>query len=692
MIPWPQVEPYDYCPCGSGKKLRHCCDRLVAQLGEAIQQHARGLRASAWQLVQEQEAQTGEHTLVLQARATMLAAEEQLAEALAAAEKAHALAPRSAHACLLCADLLARQQPPRPHQLLGLLIESARRIGMERQPDSGLVYLYLALFHNSRQALPATRAHLQAAQHLGVSEDLVHSPQFRAGFLAFFDGLLATLGQLDRQVPSDVPEVREIGSRLQEPGSSPYQRLEWSQQLAARLPHEPAVLWYLALAYADTGESASAFETLQEYMRIETDPAWLARAGALSEILLFDQRLAQRSTFAVPFREYAVRDMRALLVRLDATPLVYPLYAGEEQIIACWVERPLPEEVPVAYFELPAMLAWIVIEPGTITVYTRDSAVSAQMESEFSAHFGELMHLVDEGVRCEPGVWQALQVVKHLVPPVAPERASPLTQAAMTAGYEKWKLLPQPTLGGLSPEQAARHPQWRHVLEGLLDVYTQLFKEPRTSKPCLERLRSDLGLLDGQTDVRDWDKMTAEELAALVPESLSDGELEKAYTSALRQQATDTAEKLAAHWVARPPAKERPDRFAVYSYLAAGAQRRGALEQAQRYLEQGLQEDQVHNAGRRQADYCGRLARLWLASGDVARAVAEWTRLSKGDSPSLSLLGEAAEALLDSGHAAHALAFAERGRVVAERRGEKDHARYFAELVARSESVTGRST
>lgn len=33
------INPYDSCPCGSGKKFKFCCEKYFAKIEQALNQH-----------------------------------------------------------------------------------------------------------------------------------------------------------------------------------------------------------------------------------------------------------------------------------------------------------------------------------------------------------------------------------------------------------------------------------------------------------------------------------------------------------------------------------------------------------------------------------------------------------------------------------------------------------------------------
>ncbi|MGL6094490.1 MAG: tetratricopeptide repeat protein, partial [Fimbriiglobus sp.] len=87
------LNPYDSCPCGSGKKLKFCCEKYFPKIEQALTLHQQGQHDSALRMMEQVTKEHPNHPPVWGYYANLLNAEGQSDQAEEALGKAFALQP-----------------------------------------------------------------------------------------------------------------------------------------------------------------------------------------------------------------------------------------------------------------------------------------------------------------------------------------------------------------------------------------------------------------------------------------------------------------------------------------------------------------------------------------------------------------------------------------------------------------------
>jgi hypothetical protein len=175
--------------------------------------------------------------------------------------------------------------------------------------------------------------------------------------------------------------------------------------------------------------------------------------------------------------------------------------------------------------------------------------------------------------------------------------------------------------------------------------------------------------------------MGAAELAGLSLDGLSTEQLEQAYQTAQKLDASELSAHFARALVARPPQPDRPDRYPLYSYLTQHALQEGKTDAALDYVNEGERVDCEHNEGRRRNDYELRRGQVHVKRGEADQAQDVFQRLIERVPSNLRYRGTAAEAMLSLRQGARALRFAEEGLAAARQQNDRDSEQYLQELV-----------
>jgi tetratricopeptide (TPR) repeat protein len=255
---------------------------------------------------------------------------------------------------------------------------------------------------------------------------------------------------------------------------------------------------------------------------------------------------------------------------------------------------------------------------------------------------------------------------------------------------ESWIHRPLRALGGVPPVDAG-HGELKKKLLGVVQ-FLQDCATGNIRAYDFDRLRRKLGLLPGAgtaTGEPDIRSMSAAELAALKPETLSEEQLEQAYQAATKLDARELAVHFAGALVTRPARADRPDRYPWYSSLVQASLADGKYESALNYLNEGEKADCEQNEGRRRNDYELRRGQILAKSGQADSARDVFQRLIERAPAELRYRGSAAEAMLSAKQGAIALQFAEHGLSKAREKNDRDSEQYFMELVAAARKQVG---
>jgi len=98
---------------------------------------------------------------------------------------------------------------------------------------------------------------------------------------------------------------------------------------------------------------------------------------------------------------------------------------------------------------------------------------------------------------------------------------------------------------------------------------------------------------------------------------LTPEQLEQAYQTAHKLDATELATHFVKSLLARPANPERPDRYPWYSYLVQLAVKEGHLDEALDLVNDGERVDCEQNEGKRRNDYELRRGQVHVKRGEV---------------------------------------------------------------------------
>lgn len=687
------LNPYDFCPCGSGKKFKWCCQPIHHQISKAFQQDEEGQHEVALQTMNQVVAEHPGNPEVWGRKAQLLYQMDQVEEAEKALDKAFEINPQYPFGSLLKGRFRHYEG-----EILGALM-LFRKAAELYHPDAGSVLGQVqGLIADCELKLNhplAARAALELAARLAPQEETLRT------------GLEQTFGKESRYPPvaRQAPAFKALP-----PGATAEKRKAWDQALGqaatgrlhdavrafqqlAGADEKDAAAWYnLGLSLAWLGENSRAVEALDRYVTLEGDESKAADAWSLAEVLrqgqgMEDQADTVEYSITAPLRD--PQSFAKILGDLERQGrLVGATVNEQEHTLNALILEKLPALTPeLAARQAPRLGANLIMMGNILRLWNTNkealdkvfdeirqqasNALGEVFQARGPASFGEV---ASEALAFPAGLTSEAEARQKMAGPVE------------KFFEETWLHRSLKSLGGVTPLDAGGHPVLRKKLRGLVQFLNEcgdLIQLPYD----FDRLRRKLGLLEtGPTSVGaptpDISAMSAAELASLGVDTLGDDQLEQAYQTAAKLDAGELASRFAQALVGRPPRPEKSDRYPWYGQLIKQALAGGDPVAALNWIDEGEKADCEQNEGRRRNDYELRRGQVLAKKGDLDQAQDVFERLTARVPNEVRFLASAAETLLSARQGARAKPFAEKGLDEARKQNNRDSEEHFKELLA----------
>jgi tetratricopeptide (TPR) repeat protein len=686
------LDPYDSCPCGSGKKFKWCCQPIHVEINKAFEQDAAGQHEVALRSMDAVAAQHPGNPEVWGRKAQLLYQMDKVEEAESALQKAFELSPNYPFGHYLRGKF--RQYEGEIPGALILFRKAAELYDPAARQILGNLHALIADCELRLNRPVAARAALETARRFDPAAD-----EFAKSLDAIFgeEGrypLAARRAYAYQSPPAEPADRRAAWDRAL--GSAATGKLGDAARAFQQLVQEndqDAAAWYnLGLTRAWQGDHPAALEALDRYVVLEPDTDKAAAAWALAEVLRLGQGMEEQADYVEHSAFLPLRDPKAFLDALTGLERERRLFGvqvnQENGILTGLVLEPVQALTPeLAARATPRLGAYLLMGGPMARVWhvNRDScekvvqelgtrAGDAIGEAEFHRGPAQFSEVLAEGLGFPVGSADEADTKKRM------------EESYARYLEETWIHRPLHSLGHIPAIDAAGHANLRKKLCGVV----QFLEECGGIGPRLydfNRLRRKLGLLAdapvaAETAAADFSALNAAELAQLSPESLTDEQAEEAYQAALKLDAREIAARLARNLIGRSPRPDRPDRFALYGQLVQQALTEGDTTAALDFVNEGEKADCEHNQGRRRNDYELRRAQIQARRGDIDLAQETFERLIARDPSELRFRGSAAEAMLSARQGPRALRFAQEGLEQARKQNQRDSEEYFKELVA----------
>jgi tetratricopeptide (TPR) repeat protein len=685
------LDPYDACPCGSGKKFKWCCQPIHVLVSKAFQQDAEGQHEAALRTMDEVAAQNPGNPEVWGRKAQLLYQMDKVEEAETTLQKAFEINPDYAFGHFLRGKFRQFEG-----EIKGALLEfrkAAERYDPQARELLAQIQMHIADCELKMNRPVAARAAVEMAARLAPNQ-----PEVRQSLEPLFGK------------DSRLPECARREYRFEPLAASaaPAQRAAWDMALAqaatgkledaARAFEQfikdqgdaAAAKYNLGLVRAWQGNNQAALETLESYVNLEPDEGKAAAAWALAEVLRCGQGMEEQADYVEHYAVMPLRNPQSfvhVLQGLERERLLIGVQVNQEEgmlsgILLEKVQTLTPEMAARATPRLAASLLMVgpMVRLWNVNRKGLDEALE-EIQKRAGAALGEAQifrgpaHFTDI---LSEGVVFPLNAADEA------EGKSRMADACARYLEEQWVHRPLQSLNQIPPVDAAGHAPLRKKLCGVI-LFLQDCAAAGGVAYDFDRLRRKLGLLGAApaaTGELDVSAMSAAELAALSIDSLTDDQIEQAYQAALKLDARDLAGQFARAIVSRPPRPDKADRFPYFLHLIQLALAEGHTDLALDHVNAGEKADCENNEGRRRNDYELRRGQIHARRGEIETAQNVFDSLIARVPGDLRFRGSAAEAMLSAKDTVRALHFAEAGLEQARKQNDRDMENYFKELAA----------
>lgn len=593
------IDPYDFCPCGSGKKLKFCCAGIIDQMERVARLQASDQLRPALQILEKLARGYADNPWVITTYAEILLGLGEPAEAKSQLERLLTIHPENAPAAArfavasLFADGFTASRPA---------IHRALQKCVNRYPNqAAALALAAATFLEDEGKWMATR------QHLSLTMRLV-APESRE---EVFMMLLRIDGDTNIPYPlrsvhqlSTVSENGDAGSTAAKaaalatigcwgPGGRAFARL------AEQAPHAGALWRNAGLCRAWDGDEAAAADALHRAAAALEDYDEAVECETLAQLLDF-----KTTTDCVPARRvtYPIRSASRMLGLLNASDRIVaaPLdrqAAADAGVVGRFVvlDRPMPDQSQKPAFDqfplVVAMLtvydavpdagdcAEIVLEgfadllTDSILSYVEDVAADARSGPPKVDGDGTAVPLPREHTR--------YLRYRHLVAESSAVRRSLIEAETHELIEGEWMSAPQAALDGKSPREVQGDPQFAVRLAAsafVLDSLMQRLRRPFNVETLLRQLQ-----LEPPRPIELSDSVTISALSPMqlhrVPAAqMTDAQLIHAHRRAMLIGHTRFVKDVLTEVLSRPQCAEQVDLGRLYQTLVALAREDGRVE------------------------------------------------------------------------------------------------------------------
>ena len=695
--------PYDNCPCGSGKKFKWCCAAYWDKIEQGLDLHQKGQVESALRVLagacQEMPAQPQ----VWGFYAHVLFREGQIDKAEEAVARAFEADPNFAMGHLLRG--LFRQSEGEVIGALLLYRKAADAYAPDAQEQLAQVYEMIARNELVLGRPVASRAALERAVRYSPGDQ-----EAREQYDALY-GDDSRMPEAARHRYSFRPTAKPVTVPPQARFSDARAAYE---RLAAEVPTDPAAWFNLGLARAWLGDQGPALEALNKSVELEYDDARAEEAAALAEVLKVGQGMEAESDY-VEYRAYMqIRDANAVLQLLRAWEQEGRMIGAQSdesgQSFGCMVCNELPSLFDTGP-STAKVTANLHIANGVMRVWHASKESVADVVREIR---DRLQLAVGEPID-GTGPAQFADIVQEAL--AYPTRVANVDEAEkkMKEYAERffdndWVNRPLKALHGVRPLDAGGSKLMRKKLLGVLKFVQDcvIGAVPRRARGEVavpmnvydfDRLRHKLGAEKQTSDgppadllaaasgatgpattapaapspaKKDFAAMSAADLGLLKADDLTAVETEEAMKASLKLDARELAVAFAKAGIGKPADAAKTDRYALYLCAIQGAIAENDQPAALTLAEGGAAYDAEHNGGKRANEFGLRKAQLLAKTGNTDGAAAEFEALIARNPDEPRFIVTAAEAMLSARQGAKALAFAERGLEKARESGNRD--------------------
>lgn len=688
------IDPYAPCLCGSGKRVKWCCQKAIAPLSKILELLEAKEPQKALDMLEKSKPEFGEPGYHACLRAHILMGMGNLGEAEDLLDKTVKEYPKYGFSHDLLADLFMSTMQT-------AAAVSRARTALSLYPPEAVEHRVNCLIKIGDcqivmgKPVAAWAAWQQAAklspEHAGVQERLDHfkSDPVLPNFVKH-GTLLRSPDELnvfnaDRRSRWDECLSKDMEWQLED-------LAETFEYLAKDDPSDTAAWFNLGLVAAWLGENVKAVEAFDHFVAQENDFESAANAWDLCELLRSGDgcdAIANDFDHTVIFRLVRPEEFSAMFGKCRR--MVVVPREGEKPDIY-WLNQPMTELGPDSKLIVKPTrrIARVAGGNGHLAFYCATAEDADDVIAAVNAEFGSTIEFTERNayparlgsIDNEPGTY----LPSDLKDAATVEKF--LNERTRIYFEEVWINRPLKSLSGLSPINANQRPLDRKKLEGVIRFRERLFLI-RPGDYDFGRLRNKLGLeskrrADDDPKIRDISALSVQELVKLVPSELTDDELLLAYRAANSLDAPRTALQFGEEIVGRDSLAGKIDGSAVYRRIVNDKLEHNYKSGLAELIEKAIAYDKRHYGGDNLAELRVLQARARLLEGNTEAACDLFKELADKDPSNLGLLAGVVEKLLSAGIYKKAHEFAQLGydRALASR--QKDFQEQFRDYLSAS--------
>jgi tetratricopeptide (TPR) repeat protein len=688
------LDPYQSCPCGSGKKLKWCSPRVIEEADKALALVSGGqIEAGLHQfdrLVKAHPEPSCLNMYLQTQRAICQARANPELDILAELARIAGEADEYALPHVLAAEVYAQNSAWEE------VVEAGRK-GLARCPTEAadvrveLLTVLAAAFDACHMPIAGWAAGMQGKKLKPSAEafdQVVNAiqanpllPNFIRHGLRFQSPDELEIFNEDRRTAWDKATAGERHWRLEEVERA-------FRELVADDSRDAAAWYNLGVARAWLGDNAGAVEAFERRLKLEVDDEEAAKIAEIMLVLQWATTMEDSSDFSLRQASYHI-DLRAFADRTKEFKRLARVKGPQPGVELFFVlDQDVGQQVdPMLVGPTPSSIAMLLVTPQACALRSTLPEWYAEAKELLERQFADAIQLEEETVVvAPPEVW--LHELVGIVVPRGGESPDAARERRVAAYFEEaWINKPLRMLENTSPIDASASKTLRRRLEAVVRDLERRMKAFDVGYN-FDRVRNKLGLMSlipegtrKEDTPLDVSAFSAAQLADLDASKIDDDALLTAYRSANGMDLPTTALKFAAEMSARPSVAAKVEMVPVFRRLVLDRLERRKNAEAVTLVDAALHYDAEHYGGRNAAEILTLKARCLSAEGKKKEAADAYRELLKSHPKEIRSAAEAVEGAMRDGDWRLAKELAEVGLARAQETRQRDFQEQFREYL-----------
>jgi tetratricopeptide (TPR) repeat protein len=579
------IDPYAYCPCGSGKKVKFCCADLADDMERIQQMLEGGQRAAALEHIEKLEKTHPDNPYLVTTKALLQSVLGSVDKAAATLENFLGKQPNNAMALAEKSVVdAARHGAPAGIRPLQQALENSEEV-LSHRVVSAVSRLGEILLAEGR--LSAARGHFMLAYGMNPQDE--RSLEMLARFFSSPSiPLVLKNEQTISAATSGAPYAAEFDAAVEEARRGLWWRAaDKFKQLIPKAETDPGLWRNLSVLRSWLDDMPGTVAALRKLATLEIPFDEAVEAEALAQLFdpTGDADVVEELRVNTDIKDFE-KVVETLAADKRAAPFAWEAlgidFGDQPPPRAAYylLDRPMPAGgVEIARADIPRIVARMLVfgrqtdREARVEAYLRRPELDA-FKSGLASIVGEAVAAPGEPEKVDdiPAAEAALSWSWRLPDNTPQAHVRKLIEEQRSdALLNNWPNVKSVRFGNQSAAEAAGQPQYRIPVAAQVLLIELSFSQASTEQ-IFDELRGKLGLpIPATPDPKAYGPLGVpySRLHRLNVESLSDEELVQSFQRALQVGARSAIRKLGLAVVARPSYKGKLDLAAVYGHLAA---------------------------------------------------------------------------------------------------------------------------